>query len=303
MGFLRSPLGACVILLLLGGGLLLGATIVQVERAMRPERHAGPPIDFESMLIQVDLVSFTAADGVPLTGWLLRGKPGMPPVILCHDLGQSKASLLQLAIALRKEGFTALLFDFRGHGQSGGTRSTLGLSEKRDVLGAAAFLKSQEDLEIGEIGLYGVGMGAHAAVLAAADRSTFKALALDGLYPDVGYSLVRNVYPGWEFGKDRLGFLPRGIFCALNQTSISDERADDKLRGMLGRDLLLLAPTSDSRLAGEIRKMYEQLPEQSDVDGNLVMLPRTSADGLYGDHLVRYQQHVTEFFVGRIPAS
>ena len=90
--------------------------------------------------------------------------------------------MLTLGIALQKGGFTVLAFDFRGHGASGGTGSTLGLDEKRDVIGALDYLAAS-GVEARRIGVYGVGMGAHAAVLAAADRPSASVLVLSGLYP------------------------------------------------------------------------------------------------------------------------
>ena len=49
----------------------------------------------------------------------------MPPIVLCHDLGANKAAVLNVAIALSRAGGSVLLFDFRGHGESDGGRSTL----------------------------------------------------------------------------------------------------------------------------------------------------------------------------------
>src|SRR4029453_354334 len=94
----------------------------------------------------------------------------------------------------------------RGPGASGGTASTLGVDEKRDVIGAVDYLADLEGIDHRKVGAYGVGQGAHAAVLAAADRPALKALVLDGLYPDASYPLVRSAFEGWDFGERRLAF-------------------------------------------------------------------------------------------------
>jgi len=60
-------------------------------------------------------------------------------------------------------------------------------------------------------------MGAFAAVLAARDRPALRVLVLDGLYPDVGYPLVRRAFDGWEVGVEHLAFLPRAIFSWSNR--------------------------------------------------------------------------------------
>ena len=226
--------------------------------------------------------------------------PGHPAVVLCHDLGADKSALAHLAAALGEQGLTLLLLDFRGHGDSGGTRSTLGLDEKRDVLGAIDYLAGLEPYAGRRIGVYGVGMGAHAAVLAAGDRAALKVLVLDALYPDVGYPLAREVYGGWEFAERRLAFVPRGIFGLMYQVRIGKERAEDHVTRLIGRDLLLVAPAEDAVLTSHMKRMYDGIPQQVDVDGNLVLLPATQSQGLFGDDLVRYHERVVGFFDSRL---
>lgn len=299
MRFWRSHLGAIALVLLAACGVVVGATVVQVRRGTTPERLDPPAVDFQAMHVPVEDVQFPASDGVPLAGWLLPAAPGSAGVVLCHDAGSSRGALLNLAIRLHGDGFTVLLFDFRGHGQSGGSRSTLGLEEKRDVLGAVDVLLSQLGPDTKRLGIYGVGMGAHAAVLAAADRPILRVLVLDGLYPDVDFRLVRQVFAGWEFAVDRLAFLPRTVFRAMRGTS-DDERASDVIGSLPGRDFLFLVPAGDAALADAMQRMYESIPPQADADGNLVVLPATQGDGLYDEQLARYHERVSAFFVTRL---
>jgi len=303
MRFWRSRVGAIALVVLVACGVVLGATVVQVHRGTAPRHLEAPAIDFEAMRIPVENVQFAAADGVPLGGWLLPGAPDAPGVILCHDAGSSRAALLNLAITLHGQGFTTLLFDFRGHGESGGTRSTLGLEEKRDVLGAVDLLVRRLGAETKRIGIYGVGMGAYSAVLAAADRPALRVLVLDGLYPDVEFRLVRQVYAGWSFAVDKLGFLPKTVFSAMRGGASADERAADVIGNLPGRDFLFLVPAGDTALADAMQRMYESIPAQADADGNLVVLPATQGDGLYDDQLARYHERVSGFFVTRLRKS
>jgi pimeloyl-ACP methyl ester carboxylesterase len=208
--------------------------------------------------------------------------------------------MVNLAIELHRAGFPVLAFDFRGHGGSGGGPSTLGLDEKRDVLGAIDFLADELGAPLREVGIYGVGMGAHAAVLAATDRRSIRVLVLDGLYPAVFYPLLDQVFGDWSLGRERLGFLPQGIFSILSGTPFASERADAALARLAGRDLLFLAPTGDDALAGEIRRMYESVPPQPDADGNLVLLPATQSQGLSGAHRDDHQRRVSAFFAERL---
>jgi pimeloyl-ACP methyl ester carboxylesterase len=222
--------------------------------------------------------------------------------VLCHDFGASRASMLHLGLLLQNEGFPVLLFDFRGHGESSRARSTLGLHEKRDVLAAVDQLRRLGP-ETDRVGLYGIGMGAHAAVLAARERPRLRVLVLDGLYPDVSFRLVRRVYAGWDVGIRRLGFLPESVFELISGTSAVAERAEVVLGQLVGRDVLLLASETDPALHAAIRHMYDSIPPQPDVDGNLLVLPATQSDGLYGDDLALHHDRVVSFFRERLRRS
>jgi hypothetical protein len=66
-------------------------------------------------------VRFTTCDGVTLRGVYYAGKgQDSPAVLLLHDLGDHQRDKNQtaLALALHKEGYAVLTFDFRGHGDS-----------------------------------------------------------------------------------------------------------------------------------------------------------------------------------------
>jgi pimeloyl-ACP methyl ester carboxylesterase len=297
---MRSVWGAAILVVVLVFLTVLGTTTVRVYGKTHPGGHDAAPLDFEAMEISVEPVRFSATDGVSLEGWLMRGSPERQAVLLCHDLGGSKASLANVAIALREAGFTVLMFDFRGHGESGGDSSTLGLSEKRDVIGATEFLQAQEEIDTARIGVYGVGMGAHAAVLAAGDVPELRVLVLDSLYPDAAFPLVRDVFARWSFAERYLGFIPRTVFAALYGTRIGTNRAADVIGRLPGRDMLLLAPAGDSALTEEMERMYRTIPDHADADGNMVILPATQGSGLYAEQFERYQKRVSAFFDNRL---
>ncbi len=272
-------------------------TALGVHRAIVPVRQVQVLPDFESMRIRVAEVEFPSADGMALSGWWMPGNEGMPPVLLCHDRHSSKRSMVNLAIALRAEGFAVLMFDFRGHGESAGDRSSLGVLEKRDVVGALDWLGKGRARPVG---VFGAGMGAHAAVLAAVERPELQVLVLDGLYPDAAYPLAREVYPTMKWARRGLGFLANGAFFIFHGTSPRSQRAADTVGELTGRHLLMLAPASDSALMDEMREMVQRIPDQIDADGNLVVVPATLGEGLYGEQLSRYHDRVTGFFATRL---
>jgi len=300
MRFWKSVPGAFVLVLLIGVGVAGAAVGQRVYRVTHPPRQTEDNLTVTSALVPIEEVQFEASDGVPLHGWLLEGDPDRPFIVLCHSLGSSKSSVLDLGVRLQKYGFNLLLFDFRGHGRSGGEASSLGINEKRDIIGAIDYLDSLDGVRMDRIGLYGVGMGAHAGVLASIDRPAIKVLVLDGLYPDASFTLNRKVFGGWAFGTDHLGFAPRAAFAMMTPAPAGDRRAADVLPRLVGRDVLLLAPTGDAALTREMEAMYATIPEQRDSDGNLALLPATRHENRYGEDLETLEARVAEFFWSRL---
>lgn len=293
-----------VVLVLLGTALIacVGWTAARVARLTHPARPANAAVDLSSLSIEIEPVAFPSTDGLTLTGWWMPAGDRSAKLILCHDKGQSKETLVNLAIMLREAGFSILLFDFRGHGQSAAARTTYGAKEMRDVLGAMDFIDGRGGP--GAVGLYGAGMGAYAAVLAAASRPTARALVLDGLYPDVRYRLAQDIFGDWRFARKRLAFLPQGVFELLCGVDAKRVRARDAVPVLAGRQILLLAPADDTALVSEMRRMYESVPDDPEAEANFTVLPGTLGRGLFGERVSRYHARVLEFFRLRLaPAS
>src|SRR6266581_7603337 len=144
--FLSS--GPVRFLFLLVGLILLGAggaffLLYGVTHPSRDQMQFDPA----DLLLRTEDVAFHASDGVLLSGWLVKGAPRAPVILLCHDLGGSRSTLLGSAVSLNRVGYPLLVFDFRGHGASAGSGSDLGVSEKRDIEGAVEYLKSRPDID------------------------------------------------------------------------------------------------------------------------------------------------------------
>jgi hypothetical protein len=57
------------------------------------------------------------ADGTTARGWLLRGSPGSPAVLLLHKYGADRSHTLNLGVKINEgTNFTVLMPDLRGHG-------------------------------------------------------------------------------------------------------------------------------------------------------------------------------------------
>lgn len=302
MRFWKSIPGALLLVAILASLVVGGGVAAQVHRVTHPTRRTDMPLNLGASLAKAEEVTFNASDGIVLHGWLFKGDPRQGPIVLAHDLGESHTALMSLAVVLNHAGFTVLTFDFRGHGASEGTGSTLGINESRDVLGAVDFVAAlpPEIADGRKVGVYGCGMGAQAAVLAAAERASMRAIVLDGLWPDAEWILVRRVFEDWPWGVKHLGALPAGAFTMMTGTSPSRERAAEVLPSLGSRDVLLVAPAGNVRLEEAMKAMYDEMPERRDAERGLLTLPATQTSGLAADDLARYQERVVEFFRVRL---
>jgi pimeloyl-ACP methyl ester carboxylesterase len=107
-------------------------------------------------------VVFNTEDGLRLVGTLYgAGRP--TAVILSHMYPTDQTSWTPLAELLAEHGYTALAYDFRGYGVSGGDRRVAEID--RDLQAAVAFVRSQGATKIV---LVGASMGGTATIKVAA---------------------------------------------------------------------------------------------------------------------------------------
>ena len=123
-------------------------------------------------------VSFTATDGVELAGWYVPSTNGAA-VILLHGAHSTRSAVLDHAAALARHGYGVLLYDARGHGESGGRAMELGWYGDQDVSGAVSFVAAQPDVTAA-IGVIGLSMGGEEAIGAAATDDRIDAVVAEG---------------------------------------------------------------------------------------------------------------------------
>ncbi len=135
-------------------------------------------------------------DGVKLYGWVIKplGTTGKRyVVIIMHGYTSCRArpEILKLSAYLAKDGYWVVLFDFRAHGVSGGSRTTIGPLE--EMYDAKAILNYVSRNFPGyKIGLIGYSMGAAVAYVLGANDPRVSAIVADSPYPE-----LRVVVPRW----------------------------------------------------------------------------------------------------------
>ena len=158
--------------------LLVALGVYGAEQLTRPPRSTLEDKAERWGLPEPRHLSLVAVDGVPLSAWWFHHPDARASVIVCHGHGGNKVSSLWIAADLYPR-FNVLLLDLRGHGQSGGERTSLGYLERLDIHGAVAWLDDQTPPGPRPIGVLGVSMGAATAILAAADSPRIAAVAAD----------------------------------------------------------------------------------------------------------------------------
>ncbi len=132
-------------------------TVTQVERV-----PLDPPAS--SIAATHEDVTFNSRDGIVLKGWWFEVARADRAVVIVHGRGRNRVNsdFMEAAIArlLLVHGYSVLLFDLRGHGESGGTRYTLGKAdiERRRVAiigeslgGGSAIMTVKADPSIGPV--------------------------------------------------------------------------------------------------------------------------------------------------------
>jgi len=138
--------------------------------------------------IKVTDENWANADGGRSRGWLLKGAEGAPAVVLLHRYTGDRSWLFNLGVKINETtNFTILWPDLRGHGENPLVKSTtLGGREGDDLVAALEFLRALKSENkknlVGEsFGVYGVELGAYAALKAAKRSSEIKVLVLDSV--------------------------------------------------------------------------------------------------------------------------
>jgi len=165
-----------------------GYSLSTPDRNFDPDKtavFATPPQD----------VTLLAADGVEIAGWFIPSTASDKALILVHGHNSSRShefggKFPEFAAAMHRQGFSVLMIDLRGHGQSEAAYCTFGLSERQDVIGAFNWLK-QQGYKPQKIGVLGVSLGAAAVIGAAADNPEIGVLVLDNGFAEI-YPLIQD---------------------------------------------------------------------------------------------------------------
>ena len=169
------------------GALVMGATASWQlgSQLVRPVNRPVPlPAGFPAQVVSLP------GPGHAIAGWWLNQGGDSPVVLLLHSIRADRSSMLSRAKLLLGHGFSVLLIDLQGHGETPGVAITLGSRESGDVRAALGWLK--RTVPSRRIGVIGCSLGG-AAVLLSPQPSGFDAVVLEAVYPRVARAIENRI--------------------------------------------------------------------------------------------------------------
>jgi uncharacterized protein len=242
----------------------------------------------EKYLAKWENVRFRARDGVELAGWFVPRGGARQAVVLLHGHGSTRTQMLARAKFLHDRGYAALLYDARGHGESGGALVTFGWHESRDLLGAIDWLRARG---FNEFGCIGSSLGGATIAMAGADLRDVRWAVIESVFPSLDNAVDRRFrqtlgLPGWLAGCLMVRFAEWRI--GRNATEISPRDAIAKLPC----PLLVMAGENDRHtFPSDAREVFDHARDPK----SFWLVPGAAHVDLYGFARERYESRLTQF--------
>lgn len=252
-----------------------------------------PPSDYQ---MEYEEVSFSTEDGLTLAGWLIkpdRAGAKTPAIIICHGLGANKSDFTDLAVFLARRGYLVLTFDFRAHGDSEGSRTSLGYHEQKDVSAALQYLSSRSEVDQERTGIFGFSLGGSTAILAAAETRKFRAVAADSAFTslrDQARQAITGFYHLPAFPFVNLSVLGYELYFL---TKVGNIEPESVIGTISPAPVLIIAGEGDDMIPAENgRKLFRAAREPKE----LWVIPVGGHGGTVASAGTEYNKRVGDFF-------
>lgn len=255
---------------------------------------------------QVTDETWSNRDGTQARGWLLRGRENAPAIILLHRYGTDRSWMLDLGVKINEAtDFTILMPDERGHGENPLVKKTsFGGCESDDVTAALDFLRglksaSNNPLVGKDFGVYGVELGALAAVSAASKNENVKALVIDSAPRSSDEMLASVIGRRFPFASSLTSKIAAGGTSLYYSTGncYNHEPLCSVAKSIQNRKILLLAGTDAPDFQDSTREVRNCFSDSNEIESKLDLT--TSGYGFKNAPLAQsevYERQVIDFF-------
>jgi fermentation-respiration switch protein FrsA (DUF1100 family) len=169
---------------------LVGYCVVSLRVAESVTRVDRIPLEppATSVAAAHDDISFESRDGTALKGWWFAATGADRAAVVVHGRGRNRINSSfhpdGIARMLLAHGYSVLLFDLRGHGQSGGTRYTLGIEEPRDILAAIDLAATRARIDRARVAVIGESLGGGSALMTVKADPSIGPMITDSAFAD-----------------------------------------------------------------------------------------------------------------------
>ena len=133
-------------------------------------------------------VAFESRDGLALKGWWFAVAGADRAAVVVHGRVRNRINSSfhpdGVARMLLAHGYSVLLFDLRGHGESGGTRYTLGIEEPRDILPAIDLAAAKARIDRARVAVIGESLGGGSALMTVQADPSIGPVVTDSAFAD-----------------------------------------------------------------------------------------------------------------------
>jgi len=272
--------------------LLLGVSVwILGSKLIAPVNHkVSMPTGFPAQNVSIP------GAGHSVAGWWVDEGEGSPVVLLLHAVRADRSMMVSRAQLLMKHGFSVLMVDLQGHGETPGEAITFGLRESADVVAARDWIRAKAPGR--KIGVVACSLGG-ASLLLAPQPSGFDAVVLEAVYPRITRAVENRI-------RIRLGALAPVLTPVLLmqlQPRLHIAPSDlEPIRsiGRLGAPVLIAAGSKDEHTTlEESRELFEAA---SDPKSLWVVENARHQDLLAYDNLA-YEKHVVGFLSANLAPS
>jgi len=230
-------------ILIIGGlvyaGLALYLYFFQAGYIYFPYRELeGTP---EAVKLAYEDVSFTASDGVKLTGWYVPAEDARGTILFCHGNGGNISHRLDTLTILNALKVNVFIFDYRGYGASEGEPSEEGTY--LDAEAAWTYLAEERKAAPDDVVVFGRSLGGGIASHLATTH-TPRALVLESTFTSVA-DMAAGIY--W--------YMPVHLLCRFGYT------VEKNMTQVKCPVLVVHSPQDDMVPYAQGRKVFEAAPD------------------------------------------
>jgi dipeptidyl aminopeptidase/acylaminoacyl peptidase len=250
------------------------------------------PTDPSLYMLEFSDIEVPSEQGAPITGWWIPAENGSAGVLLAPGYGMTRSDALSLAAELHKREFHVFIYAQRGSAASREKSSTFGLKEAEDMRVALQFLRKGTKNKPTPVGIWGVDVGAYAALWTAASVPEVRALVADSAYASIYDFMNTCIREQFDTDNRWLQFGCRQIFRVLRIASGSFENRQLPVEQLSNCPILFITGKNRSVFVPLATDLYNRLPSKKEM----LSLPESRVRLMGGSELQNYDTKVADFF-------